>query len=233
MKYKLIIFDLDGTLLDTIDDLGTAVNYALGSADLPLHPIKDFRAMVGNGVSTLVRKAMPLELRDDDSLHSKLLEEFMSDYSEHIHIYTRPYKGIPELLEDLQEAGIQLAVASNKFQSGTEELIRHFFPDIKFCAVLGNSPKLPLKPDQRVIEEVMIASGRNIAQEEIALVGDSGTDMQTAINAQITGIAVTWGFKPEKARAIATHTVNDITELRALLGLRFQPEGQPSGWKSS
>ena len=189
---KLAIFDLDGTLIDTIEDLGTAVNHALGLRGLPQHSIAQYRDMVGHGIRQLVINA--LGPAAGDPLTDEVLADFVDYYVAHIDVHTRPYPGIQQLLADLQKKGIRLSVASNKFQQGTEKLVREFFPDIHFVAVLGNSPELPLKPDAAVVQLIMEKAG--VSREETVFVGDSATDMKTAANGGVRSIGVSWGFRP-------------------------------------
>ncbi|MCR5351981.1 MAG: HAD-IA family hydrolase [Bacteroidales bacterium] len=215
MKYKLVIFDLDGTLVDTIADLGAAVNVALEMRHLPLHTLEEYRTMVGNGVRKLVQRAMPAELQGDEALLDALLADFMDYYIAHIDDRSAPYPGIPELLQELDAAGVRLAVASNKFQSGAEKLVHRIFPEMHFAAILGGAPGRPLKPDPAVVREICAAAG--VEPGQTALVGDSGTDMATAAAAGIPAIAVTWGFRPEAARAAADRVAETAAELRDLL----------------
>ena len=189
---KLAIFDLDGTLIDTIEDLGTAVNHALGLRGLPQHSIVQYRDMVGHGIRQLVINA--LGPAAGDPLTDEVLADFVDYYVAHIDVHTRPYPGMQQLLADLQKKGIRLSVASNKFQQGTEKLVREFFPDIHFVAVLGNSPELPLKPDAAVVQLIMEKAG--VSREETVFVGDSATDMKTAANGGVRSIGVSWGFRP-------------------------------------
>ena len=189
---KLAIFDLDGTLIDTIEDLGTAVNHALGLRGLPRHSIAQYRDMVGHGIRQLVINA--LGPAAGDPLTDEVLADFVDYYVAHIDVHTRPYPGMQQLLADLQKKGIRLSVASNKFQQGTEKLVREFFPDIHFVAVLGNSPELPLKPDAAVVQLIMEKAG--VSREETVFVGDSATDMKTAANGGVRSIGVSWGFRP-------------------------------------
>ena len=190
---KVVIFDLDGTLLNTIEDLGRAVNYALSLRGLPLHPMEEYRGMVGHGVRNLVTVALPKELQADEALIDAALADFKSYYTAHIDVHTRPYPGMVEAVRQLHEKGIKLAVASNKFQSGTESLIAEFFPGIPFVAVLGNRPGYPLKPDPEIVGEVLRQASASPAQT--VMVGDSLTDMKTASNGGIRGIAVSWGYR--------------------------------------
>jgi len=190
---KVVIFDLDGTLLNTIEDLGRAVNYALSLRGLPLHSMEEYRGMVGHGVRNLVTVALPKELQADEALIDAALADFKSYYTAHIDVHTRPYPGMVEAVRQLHEKGIKLAVASNKFQSGTESLIAEFFPGIPFVAVLGNRPGYPLKPDPEIVGEVLRQA--SALPEEAAMVGDSNTDMKTAENGGIRALAVSWGYR--------------------------------------
>ena len=231
---KLILFDLDGTLLDTLEDLSAAVNYALGLRGLPLHSVDEYRSMVGHGVRNLVQQALDASLsvmpdyavmpgpdRASEALVDATLADFVAYYRTHIDVHTRPYPGIPELLSDRQARGVRLAVASNKFQEGTEYLVRHFFPDIQFVAILGNRPGWPLKPSPELVQEVLLRAG--VAPSDALLVGDSPTDMRTAANGGIDALAVTWGYRSaEELEPVlrelfpggAERLVNSVPELR-------------------
>ena len=215
MNCKLVIFDLDGTLLDTLADLGAAVNEAMRSRGLPQHTLEEYRGMVGHGVRNLVRKAMPEALRADETLLDALLDVFVAYYTDHIDVHSRPYPGVPELLSGLDAAGIRIAVASNKFQAGTEKLLRRAFPGIRFAAVRGGRPDLPLKPDPAVVREILAQTG--IRPEETVLVGDSGTDIATAAAAGIPCVAVSWGYRPEAALRGAAFLAGDVAQLRGIL----------------
>ena len=209
---KLILFDLDGTLIDSLEDLADAVNHALGLRGLPLHSVAEYRRMVGHGVRHLVKQALPEGA--DDALVDSALTDFKAYYQAHIDVHTRPYPGIPELLTDLQAHGIQLAVASNKFQEGTEYLIQRFFPGNRFVAILGNRPGAPLKPDPEIVQEVLRKA--DVQPADALLVGDSPTDMKTAANGGIESIAVTWGYRT--AEELAGHRqVNTVEELKSAL----------------
>lgn len=211
---KLILFDLDGTLLDTLEDLSEAVNHALEKRGLPLHSVEEYRHMVGHGVRNLVQQALPEG--SCDTLIDSALSDFRAYYQAHIDVHTRPYPGIPELLEALSNRGVKLAVASNKFQEGTEYLIQRFFPAIPFVAILGNRPGAPLKPSPEIVEEVLHKA--DIQPEDALLVGDSPTDMRTAANGGIQALAVTWGYRSEEELAGAK-LVHSVPALRTeLLG---------------
>ena len=204
---QLIIFDLDGTLLDTLDDLSAAVNYAMSQRGFPQHTREEYMKMVGRGARNLMSQALPAEHRNDEALIDAVLADFRTYYNAHIDVYTKPFPGIPELLAELHRKGIKIAVASNKYQEGTEHLIKEFFPDIPFVAILGNRPNHPLKPDPEVVGEVLhnaglqkenapLSLGRGVGGEvDAVMVGDSDTDMETASNGGIRGIAVNWGYR--------------------------------------
>lgn len=218
MKWDLAIFDLDGTLLNTIADLGAAVDHSLAEAGFPGHTSAEYRRMVGHGIRNLIKNALPQEASPDDRLVDERLASFVDYYVDHIDVHTRPYEGVHELLRRLAASGTQIAVASNKFQAGTERLIAGFFPDIPFCAVLGNKEELPLKPDPEVVFLCRRASG--LAEDaKIAMVGDSPTDMRTAAAAGAAGIGVTWGFRDECeiAAAGADYMARDAAELESIL----------------
>lgn len=215
MKWKLVIFDLDGTLVDTIEDLGNAVNFALASKGLPQHDIPLYRNMVGNGVRNLMWRAMPESLREDAGLHGELLSVFLEYYSSHIDVCSVPYPGVPELLSALVGRGVRVAVASNKFQEGTDRIVGRFFGDIGFSAVLGGRDGIPLKPDPAVVREILSSCGMDAG--DAVMVGDSATDMLTAKAAGIPGIAVTWGFRPAEASSECDYMAGDAGELGGLL----------------
>ena len=211
MKYKLVIFDLDGTLLDTLDDLGAAVNHAMQLRGFPLHTRDEYMRMVGHGAHNLIRQALP-EGHKDDNVVEAAYNDFRAYYTAHIDVHTQPFPGIQNLLTTLHHEGVLLAVASNKFQEGTEHLIKEFFPEIPFVAILGNRPNFPLKPDPEVVGEVLRRSGAK--KEEAVMVGDSDTDMETAINGGIDGIAVGWGYRDMKDLANKWSALRSFDKLR-------------------
>ena len=226
MTTRTIIFDLDGTLLDTLEDLAAAVDHALALRGLPPHTLEEYRTMVGHGVRNLVRQA--LGPAPDDAVVDAALADFKAHYTAHIDERTRPYPGIPELLRTLHARGFALAIASNKFQEGTARLAARFFPGIPFAVILGNRPGFPLKPDPEIIGEVLRRTGS--APADAVMVGDSRTDMLTAANGGIRGIAVNWGYRT-LAPSDAYTLVDSVAGLeRALLTERhpfqpFLPEG--------
>ena len=316
---KLILWDLDGTLIDTLEDLAAAVNHALELRCLPLHSVAEYRKMVGHGVRNLVKQALEASLKETpdqvvgdggvvggdgsvmpgpdrasagqaadrqqlrasgsrwlkeigfsgtvpknnfiqslgeqvlpedgqqlrasglrwlkeigfsgtvpknnlvqpqeeqvlpDAYIDAALADFKEYYSAHIDVHTRPYKGMQELLSELQTRGVKMAVASNKFQEGTEHLIREFFPDIQFVSILGNRPGYPLKPDPEIVREVLAKAA--VEKEDAIMVGDSPTDMRTAANGGIDAVAVSWGYRTEEE--LSGHRIaHSIEELRRIL----------------
>ena len=214
MGRKLVIFDLDGTLVNTIEDLGAAVNHVLAETGRPLHAISEYRMMVGNGVRKLIQRALPHDEQADESLPDRLLPGFIDYYDSHCTVHSRPYPGIAALLEELSDRGYGIAVASNKYQEGTSAIVSHFFSGIPFVGVVGGTDSRPLKPSPEIIGYLLGLGGAG--KEDCVMVGDSGTDVQTARNAGIRSIGVTWGFRPEAARE-ADYVADTADELRELL----------------
>lgn len=190
---RLVIFDLDGTLLDTIADLATATNQALAFYHYPTHPTDNYRFFVGNGINKLFERALPENERTPENI-LRIRSRFLPFYNEHNADLSRPYPGIPALLKRLQEQGVLLAVASNKYQEATEKLIAHYFPEIRFVEVLGQREGIAVKPDPSIVFDILKKA--EVRPEETLYVGDSGVDMQTAHHAGVDAIGVTWGFRP-------------------------------------
>ena len=213
MKPKLVIFDLDGTLLDTIDDLKEAVNHAMSLRGFPTFTRDEVMAMVGHGARNLMRKALPIGHKDDEMVDAAY-HDFKAYYITHIDVHTKPFPGIQDLLAKLHHEGVMLAVASNKFQEGTEHLIKEFFPEIPFVAVLGGRPDFPLKPDPEIVGEVLRKAG--VEKKDAVMVGDSDTDMETAANGGIMGIAVGWGYR-NMNEVVGLSVANSAQELLNML----------------
>ena len=192
---KLVIFDLDGTLLNTIADIAKATNYALAQLGFPTHHVESYRTFVGNGINKLFERALPQEECNNENI-IKVRSFFVPYYDQHKHDLTRTYKGVVELLTSLQERGIMIAVASNKYQKATEELVNNYFPNIKFLKVLGQREGIPTKPDPSIVNEIIQLAGVN--KEETIYVGDSNVDMITAHNAGVDAVGVSWGFRTRK-----------------------------------
>ncbi|NDV81244.1 HAD family hydrolase [Bacteroides sp. 51] len=213
---ELIIFDLDGTLLNTIADLAQSVNYALNRLGFPTHDEASYNFMVGNGINKLFERALPEGEKTAENI-VRVRELFLPFYAEHKMDKSRPYPGIPELLDTLQKQGKQIAIASNKYQAGTEALIAHYFPEIKFVAVFGQREGISPKPDPTIVHDILRIAGT--PKEKVLYVGDSGVDMQTALNSGITSCGVTWGFRPraELEDFNPNHIVNTAEEILALV----------------
>ena len=190
---KLVIFDLDGTLLNTIADLAASTNHALAANGYPTHPTEEYRFFVGNGINKLFERALP-EGEKTEANVLKIRQRFIPYYDVHCVDLTKPYPGIPELLKALQQRSVRIAVASNKYQRATGKLIPYFFPDIHFTAILGQREGVPRKPDPQIVHEIMRMA--NVSTDEVLYVGDSNVDMQTANNARVDSVGVTWGFRP-------------------------------------
>ena len=190
---KLIIFDLDGTLLNTIGDLADAVDYVMRSRNLPEHTNAEYRQMVGGGIKRLVERALPTELAQNEEYVEECVAQFRRYYVDNIDRHTIPYEGITELLHKLQHDGVKMAVASNKFQHGTDRLVAKFFGDIDFVAIEGNREGAPLKPNPEIIHNILRIAG--VEPTNAVMVGDSGIDIRTAIAAGIDSIGVSWGFR--------------------------------------
>lgn len=192
---ELVIFDLDGTLLDTVGDLSAACDAMLAARGLPRHGQNEYRRMIGNGIRKLVERALPENMRDDATVESAR-RQFVEYYIDHIDVRTTPYDGIVELLPRLAANGVKMAVLSNKFQAGTEKLIRRFFPDTEFLAVFGQRDGIPLKPDPHSDLEIVAMAG--VGPDKALHIGDSSVDIATAKAAGIRSVGVTWGFCPRE-----------------------------------
>lgn len=217
MKNRLAIFDLDGTLLDTIGDLAEACNYMLSLRELGSHTREEYAKMVGNGILNLVKRALPEELRTDEYVMAARAD-FLDFYTANIDRHTRPYDGIYEVLRTLQDEGWSLAVASNKFDEGTQKLVRSIFPDIHFSAIYGNKEGFPLKPDAALLDLIIKECDADVATTW--MIGDSGVDIQTAKNAGVRSIGCSWGFRPrtELEEFGADYIVDAPSEILQILG---------------
>lgn len=192
MKHA-VIFDLDGTLLNTLGDLRAATNHALEVRGLPPHSMEEIRQFIGNGIRLLICRAMPEGTPEAEI--DAALDDFKAYYAAHIHDRTVPYDGIPQLLTALRKRGIKVAVLSNKIDSASRQLIEYFFPG-KTDVVFGEHVGVPRKPDPTSCRMVMQQLG--VQPEQVLYVGDSGTDMQTAKNAGLYAVGVTWGFRSKE-----------------------------------
>lgn len=190
MKYQLAIFDMDGTILDTLVDLTNTMNYALEVNGYPTHTIDSVRTFVGNGIPKLIERAVPAGL--DADMREKVRQDFMTYYKEHCADYTQPYEGIPELIYDLRKAGCKTAVVSNKADSAVHDLCNRYFPCL-FDVEIGDREGFAKKPAPDSVNEVLRQLG--IDREHAVYIGDSEVDVMTAKNARMDCIAVSWGFR--------------------------------------
>ena len=212
---QLAIFDLDGTLLDTVADLANATNQALQQCGYPTHPVEAYYQFVGNGINKLFARALPAEHSTEDNV-MRIRALFVPYYNEHNADCSRPYPGVVALLRTLQERGVQLAVASNKYHEATLKLVRHFFPEVHFAAIYGQREGVAIKPAPDIVFDILRDTG--IAKEKTLYVGDSGVDMLTASNAGVESVGVAWGFRSveelcEHGAMHIVHTANEIEEI--------------------
>ena len=196
MNYQAVIFDLDGTLLDTLADLADSVNLVLRRNNLPEHELQQYKYFIGDGLTNLVRKALPTELAADDATVTRYLKAVSEEYNERWSKKTRPYTGIPELLRELKNRGIRTAVFTNKPDPVAQKVIRHFFQDFPFEIVRGAIPSQPIKPDPS--GALAIANEMNLFPNQFIYLGDTGTDMKTANAAGMYPVGVLWGFRTGK-----------------------------------
>lgn len=190
MRKKLAIFDMDGTILNTLEDLTDAMNYTLRSCGYPERTIAEVRTFVGNGIYKLVERAAPAGT--DPAECDRLYRIFMPYYQEHCYDKTRPYDGIPELMARLRESGALIAVVTNKADAAAQELCERFFPGLVDIAV-GERPGQRKKPAPDAVLAVL--ESLRIAPADAVYIGDSDVDLETAINSGLDHIIVTWGFR--------------------------------------
>lgn len=190
MRFKAVIFDLDGTLLNTLGDLRNALNYALSYFDLPARTTEETRMFIGNGVKNLITRAMPEDTSERDI--EKALTIFRSYYNEHINVETAPYPGIIDMLRELHDAGVGVCINSNKYDAALKELCARHFDGLYICAE-GETGLRPRKPDPAAA--LMLAEACDADPDQMAYIGDSNVDIRTAINAGMTPVYVSWGFR--------------------------------------
>jgi len=215
IRFKAVIFDLDGTLLDTLEDLAQCMNRVLARNGLPVHPKEAYRFFVGSGMEKLVARALPGQLRDKESLR-RFKDDMMEEYAAHWHDHTEPYEGIESMLAALEEKGVTKTVFSNKPDPFVKCAVRRFFSRFSFAHVAGACDGVPIKPDPA--GAVQIAEKVGVPTAEFLYAGDTGIDMKTAVAAEMFPVGVLWGFRDarELRDAGARLLVKKPEELAAL-----------------
>ncbi len=216
MTFKAIIFDLDGTLLDTLEDIAISANNVLERHDCPAHEVNDYRYLIGGGVRNLITQVLP-EDRRTDKMITEFTDQFRDEYGINWNLNTRPYDGIIELLDDLSARHFKLAVHSNKPDTFTQKYIKELLPNCSFEMVLRQRSEIPRKPDPAGAQQ--IADFLNVSPVHILYIGDTATDMQTAIAAGMFPVGVLWGFrsKEELQKSGARELVEHPREILSLL----------------
>jgi len=191
-KFKAVVFDLDGTLLDTLDDLADSMNSVLESKGFPIHAVDEYKYFVGHGLRNLAEQALPIEHRNSEAIDSAF-KDMLEEYKKRWHNKTLPYSGIPELLDQLAARDIKLAILSNKEHSLTLKIVEKFLVKWNFMPVFGERIGVPRKPDSTSALEIIKIL--NILPDDIIYLGDSGSDMQTANNSGMYAVGASWGFR--------------------------------------
>lgn len=193
MPYKAVLFDLDGTLIDTLEDIGNAVNRVLAVKGFPTHKLDVYRYFVGDGVAMLITRALPEEERNGDTI-GVCLDAFREDYGRNWSVKTRPYDGVSEMLDALVSHGLKLAILSNKPHEFTKQCVSELLPNWTFNPILGERDGVPCKPDPA--GALAVAEHLDIYPGDFLYVGDTGIDMKTANAVGMFPIGVLWGFRP-------------------------------------
>ena len=216
-KIRAVVFDLDGTLLDTLPDIGAGSNAALRHSGLPERSLADYRRLVGNGIRVLMRRAVPDDTPDD--VYEKTLAFYLQYYPEHCTAHTKFFPGIEQMLRTLHGAGHTLGVLSNKTEKTAVRIIDHYFPQNLFRLVWGNNGQRPLKPDPSAGR--LLCEELGVAPDELMYVGDGDTDMEFASKNGFFAAGVTWGYRDREVLAQygADALIDDAAQLLKLLGL--------------
>lgn len=211
-----VIFDLDGTLLDTIEDMTDAVNSALEQRGFPTRSIEEIKRCVGEGPKVFAHGALPAEVRQPEMIEN-LIKEYREEYAGRWTRKTRPYPGIVNLLKTLNDHSIPMSILSNKREEVVKKAVAHFLPGIAFEEIRGARPEVPLKPDTSAALQLAQCIGSG--PEQVLFIGDTKTDMQTACSANMIGVGVLWGFRTadELRRYGAKHLIADPLEILKLL----------------
>ncbi len=223
MRYQLAIFDLDGTILNTLEDLYASTNFALKQFGYPPRTMEEVRRFVGNGIRKLVERAVPPGVPED--MVTAVYRRFMEHYSAHCSDHTRAYEGIPALLQTLRQAGVKTAISSNKSDSAVQRLRDQYFPGL-FDAAAGEKTGVPKKPAPDSVEKLL--KELCIRKEDAVYIGDSEVDIQTAKNAGLDGLIVSWGFRDrDDLKAMGAEEIFNTPE--ELLERLLSPGGRQEG----
>ncbi len=212
---RAVLFDLDGTLTNTLDDIADAMNRALRMHGLPEWPVDAYRFLVGNGAKILAQRAV----REEQQLALSVQRAYQAYYETHTQVKTQPYEGVAELLAALQAKKLPMAVFSNKPDADTKNVVAHFFPGIRWAVVRGQVEGVPVKPDPA--GALAVASAMGVSPEEVLYVGDTGTDMSCALNAGMHPVGALWGFRTAQeltesgAEGLAAHPLDVLKFLTA------------------
>jgi phosphoglycolate phosphatase len=193
-RFKAVIFDLDGTLLNTLADIGNAMNQVLMTSGYPIHPIDMYKYFIGDGLEKLIERSLPTSESTPKKVRAHL-HDFRKTYAKNWHETTRPYPGIPDMLDRLKKNGFQLSILSNKAHDFTNQIVDKLLAPWAFRPVIGSSRRFPKKPDPTAALSIVRELG--LDRGDCILIGDSGVDMQTAAAAGITSVGASWGFRPE------------------------------------
>ncbi len=216
MKYKAVIFDLDGTILNTLDDLYNSVNFSLEKNNLPLRTKKEVRAFVGNGIRLLIERAVPEKTTVE--ITDKCFNDFKAHYKNNSAVFTKPYENINTVLTKLKNSGVKLAVVSNKADFAVQTLVEDYFPSI-FDFAVGEKENVRRKPYPDSVNCAIDNLGAN--RNECIYVGDSDVDIETARNANMPCISVLWGFRDESFLKSFSpeYIINDPNEILEIIGV--------------
>ena len=215
---KLIVFDLDGTLINSLEDLADSAIYILTTHGFPTHPVDAYRYFVGDGVRKLIERILPPEERNDTQIE-QCRQEFVEYYQIHMEDKTAVYDGITDLLKALKERGVKIAVATNKVHIAVKPLMKKYFREIQFDSIIGQRDGVPVKPNPQIMYDILKETGCEPA--ETLHIGDTATDMQLAHNAEVTPVGVLWGYRPleELQTAGARYIIEHPLELLKIIDL--------------
>jgi phosphoglycolate phosphatase len=215
MVFDALIFDLDGTLLDTIEDIADSMNAALEHIDCPGHSIDTYKSFIGDGIELLVKRSLPEEMRDDQTI-SMCIDNMRREYGRRWSHSSRPFDGIPELLDGLEGKGIKMSILSNKLDAFTKEMVKGLLGSWQFHSVMGLTSGVPRKPDPACA--IKIAQNMHVEPGRCIFVGDSGIDMMTAVNGGMYPVGVLWGYQ-NREKLISSGAVTLLSDPLDLLEL--------------